>query len=119
MFGHVYSITWDSLVCLFCFFKAEDGIRDLVRSRGLGDVYKRQGKVGAAADKSRLGHPGHAARHVRIPPRNPRRRNRSGCRAAVLGADAGPRCGASSPQSPHRAAPVSYTHLTLPTSDLV
>ena len=23
-------------------FKAEDGIRDLVRSRGLGDVYKRQ-----------------------------------------------------------------------------
>ena len=27
-------------VC-FC-FQAEDGIRDLVRSRGLGDVYKRQ-----------------------------------------------------------------------------
>ena len=26
------------------FFQAEDGIRDLVRSRGLGDVYKRQGK---------------------------------------------------------------------------
>ena len=26
----------------FCFFQAEDGIRDLVRSRGLGDVYKRQ-----------------------------------------------------------------------------
>ena len=25
-----------------CFFQAEDGIRDLVRSRGLGDVYKRQ-----------------------------------------------------------------------------
>ena len=25
---------------LFC--QAEDGIRDLVRSRGLGDVYKRQ-----------------------------------------------------------------------------
>ena len=24
------------------FFRAEDGIRDLVRSRGLGDVYKRQ-----------------------------------------------------------------------------
>ena len=24
------------------FFQAEDGIRDLVRSRGLGDVYKRQ-----------------------------------------------------------------------------
>ena len=26
------------------FFQAEDGIRDLVRSRGLGDVYKRQVK---------------------------------------------------------------------------
>ena len=27
----------------YCFFfQAEDGIRDLVRSRGLGDVYKRQ-----------------------------------------------------------------------------
>ena len=26
----------------FVFFQAEDGIRDLVRSRGLGDVYKRQ-----------------------------------------------------------------------------
>ena len=31
-------------MCLFdfFFFQAEDGIRDLVRSRGLGDVYKRQ-----------------------------------------------------------------------------
>ena len=27
---------------MFFFFQAEDGIRDLVRSRGLGDVYKRQ-----------------------------------------------------------------------------
>ena len=26
----------------FFFFQAEDGIRDLARSRGLGDVYKRQ-----------------------------------------------------------------------------
>ena len=25
-------------------FEAEDGIRDLVRSRGLGDVYKSQGQ---------------------------------------------------------------------------
>ena len=30
-------------VCFF--FQAEDGIRDLVRSRGLGDVYKRQRSV--------------------------------------------------------------------------
>ena len=34
---------------MFCFFfQAEDGIRDLVRSRGLGDVYKRQAVVAAA-----------------------------------------------------------------------
>ena len=32
---------WMFRVCVF-FFQAEDGIRDLVRSRGLGDVYKRQ-----------------------------------------------------------------------------
>ena len=34
------------VIILLCssvfFFQAEDGIRDLVRSRGLGDVYKRQ-----------------------------------------------------------------------------
>ena len=30
-----------SVYCSF-FCQAEDGIRDLVRSRGLGDVYKRQ-----------------------------------------------------------------------------
>ncbi len=31
-----------SLMCIFFFFQAEDGIRDVERSRGLGDVYKRQ-----------------------------------------------------------------------------
>ena len=30
------------VIAWFFFFQAEDGIRDLVRSRGLGDVYKRQ-----------------------------------------------------------------------------
>ena len=35
----------------FFFFQAEDGIRDLVRSRGLGDVYKRQGARRLAAAK--------------------------------------------------------------------
>ena len=30
------------MIGMFFFFQAEDGIRDLVRSRGLGDVYKRQ-----------------------------------------------------------------------------
>ena len=32
------------ILCDF-FFQAEDGIRDLVRSRGLGDVYKRQRRM--------------------------------------------------------------------------
>ena len=27
---------------MFCFCQAEDGIRNLERARGLGDVYKRQ-----------------------------------------------------------------------------
>ena len=41
-FGRVcHIIHWLSDVFFF-FFQAEDGIRDLVRSRGLGDVYKRQ-----------------------------------------------------------------------------
>ena len=35
--SEIREIAW-----LFFFFQAEDGIRDLVRSRGLGDVYKRQ-----------------------------------------------------------------------------
>ena len=48
------------LVCFF-FFQAEDGIRDLVRSRGLGDVYKRQlrdpGRIPRARDRA-LARPG-------------------------------------------------------------
>ena len=37
------------MVVVWCFFfQAEDGIRDLVRSRGLGDVYKRQAIIGSA-----------------------------------------------------------------------
>ena len=34
------------------FFQAEDGIRDLVRSRGLGDVYKRQGYLDEVNSKA-------------------------------------------------------------------
>eukprot|EP00831_Metopus_contortus_P037171 TRINITY_DN29307_c0_g1_i1.p1 TRINITY_DN29307_c0_g1~~TRINITY_DN29307_c0_g1_i1.p1 ORF type:complete len:135 (-),score=35.85 TRINITY_DN29307_c0_g1_i1:38-442(-) len=33
---------WLRDVYFFFFFQAEDGIRDVERSRGLGDVYKRQ-----------------------------------------------------------------------------
>ena len=36
----VFELLFVFLGCFF--FQAEDGIRDLVRSRGLGDVYKRQ-----------------------------------------------------------------------------
>ena len=41
-------------VCFF-FFQAEDGIRDLVRSRGLGDVYKRQASMNNIADVTMTG----------------------------------------------------------------
>ena len=40
------------MVLLLFFFQAEDGIRDLVRSRGLGDVYKRQGIQSVVAPKA-------------------------------------------------------------------
>ena len=86
-----YVRTHDS-TCLveYFFFQAEDGIRDLVRSRGLGDVYKRQilliGPTGCG--KTYLAQT--LAKRLNVP-------------FAV--ADA--------------TAPVSYTHLTLPTSDLV
>ena len=36
------------------FFQAEDGIRDLVRSRGLGDVYKRQGAKSVIANNKQI-----------------------------------------------------------------
>ena len=52
-FVHLYICVSIYVICICCvcvyvcvffvfFFQAEDGIRDLVRSRGLGDVYKRQ-----------------------------------------------------------------------------
>ena len=40
------------LGCGLFFFQAEDGIRDLVRSRGLGDVYKRQDVGRLAANQA-------------------------------------------------------------------
>ena len=39
------------------FFQAEDGIRDVERSRGLGDVYKRQRPAGARQQGAKLGLP--------------------------------------------------------------
>ena len=61
------------LVCrclFFFFFQAEDGIRDLVRSRGLGDVYKRQALVSAQPDDEQFFEhlsPGESALSVRDP----------------------------------------------------
>ena len=78
------------VLSMLFFFQAEDGIRDLVRSRGLGDVYKRQAQdVDGRLDE--LVFVG------RLPPRE----LRLVLRARLLD------------------HPVSYTHLTLPTSDLV
>ena len=73
-----------------CFIlQAEDGMRDLVRSRGLEDVYKRQGN----ASQRKV----HRASYARL----------------AVAADASRR------RRWHvHADPVSYTHLTLP-SDLV
>ena len=42
IFFFFFSSVFFFFVFLFFFFQAEDGIRYLVRSRGLGDVYKRQ-----------------------------------------------------------------------------
>ena len=95
-------------VVFFFFFQAEDCIRDLVRSRGLGDVYKRQ-------LLSRNGIVGENQVHevievgVGLEPR-----------PAVPDIEAvtgGRTCEVDHHASAHQA--VSYTHLTLPTSDLV
>ena len=82
---------------LFFFFQAEDGIRDLVRSRGLGDVYKRQP----------------IARPRRIGPISPQRIE------VTTRAMSGQPPGEPVVGKRDRSHPVSYTHLTLPTSDLV
>ena len=78
-----------SIVFVF-FFQAEDGIRDLVRSRGLGDVYKRQVISLSSSSFTPTGIRTNAESFRKVT-------HRSGI----------------------VATPVSYTHLTLPTSDLV
>ena len=39
--AHDFCLCFSESLMIF-FFQAEDGIRDVERSRGLGDVYKRQ-----------------------------------------------------------------------------
>mgnify|MGYP003381568983 CR=1 FL=1 len=73
----------------FC-FQAEDGIRDLVRSRGLGDVYKRQLLLLIPGNmQPELEHDDAVVHQLAL-------------KAVDL-----------------TIGTVSYTHLTLPTSDLV
>ena len=90
------------------FFQAEDGIRDLVRSRGLGDVYKRQT---LPHDNDAVCDVGHDTKIVRD--------EKDTELILLLHLDdqfedlrlgGHIECG---------RGPVSYTHLTLPTSDLV
>ena len=84
-------------MCSLCFFfQAEDGIRDLVRSRGLGDVYKRQVQDRRIIDRADVDDLA-----VGIAEEFPVR---------VVGVEQ---------KLPGAARAVSYTHLTLPTSDLV
>ena len=45
-----FSSAYLHVFLVFFFFQAEDGIRDLVRSRGLGDVYKRQDYIRLSHD---------------------------------------------------------------------
>ena len=49
---------------IMCCFQAEDGIRDLVRSRGLGDVYKRQHQEQHQQVERTLHRDRHRAQHV-------------------------------------------------------
>ena len=110
----MYGITWcccsvvESFVrqkwSLF-FFQAEDGIRDLVRSRGLGDVYKRQVRTRVVEVDPDLDGGG-AGDEVVFD--------------LVVGGDAGAGWVAYHAEKVHSLYPgsVSYTHLTLPTSDL-
>ena len=83
-------LLWICVLFFFFFFQAEDGIRDLVRSRGLGDVYKRQVRPHATQEAQR-------ALDRRVRPHG----------RVFRAADE------------HDVEAVSYTHLTLPTSDLV
>ena len=100
------------LCVVFFFFQAEDGIRVLVRSLGLGDVYKRQllslSLCAKNMDMAEKGAPEMAAagascfsrmkftRHILSGNETKRRQVEKAIDAPVT--------------------PVSYTHLTLPTT---
>ena len=116
------------MYCIVFFFQAEDGIRDLVRSRGLGDVYKRQALTMAMGFGCNAA--GVVATRVIDSPRERLiaiiTNNFSLCNgrwptqiliATIFIGGAAPAYLAGIASA--GAVAVSYTHLTLPTSDLV
>ena len=113
---YVLSIVW-----FVFFFQAEDGIRDLVRSRGLGDVYKRQVVFWQVVEVCVQREARHgagifqgtrkAAGHVVL-------RQGKFIRGHGRCADLGDLVHDLYRRAVGHVA-VSYTHLTLPTSDLV
>ena len=108
------SFTFPLSICTWFFFQAEDGIRDLVRSRGLGDVYKRQeSKWFPWSFRIRIF-------------RNPLfHKLVTGHRECVRAGASGARTCRSlgdhllHPLILRLLVPVSYTHLTLPTKRIV
>ena len=56
------------MIYFLFFFQAEDGIRDLLRSRGLGDVYKRQAQGRPDDDARRTGAAFSLIRHAYFRP---------------------------------------------------
>ncbi len=94
--AHVRIVLWWGFDVFF--FQAEDGIRGLVRSRGLGNVYKRQTLERAAQDS------GETTSAVAV---RALRTARAAAARPELGAVRSGR------------VPVSYTHLTLPTKRIV
>eukprot|EP00656_Telonema_subtile_P014380 TRINITY_DN17369_c0_g1_i1.p1 TRINITY_DN17369_c0_g1~~TRINITY_DN17369_c0_g1_i1.p1 ORF type:complete len:112 (-),score=20.17 TRINITY_DN17369_c0_g1_i1:69-404(-) len=98
--GYGY-VSCDDVCCVF-FFQAEDGIRDLVRSRGLGDVYKRQGMCSGTMTSRPISSTALTVRSVLLT-------------AFLLAAFVA----AATDQDIPATEPVSYTHLTLPTKRIV
>ena len=105
------SLSHCTLAFFYLFYQAEDGIRYLVRSRGLGDVYKRQGvddhartllgglhpEAGDAGDRDR---PVHGGERTGVEPVEQAERRQAAGHIQLQGGG---------------AVPGSYTHLMLPT----
>ena len=94
---------------VFFFFQAEDGIRVLVRSRGLGDVYKRQVSVPVWVTEAEGFSTSEPVSDLLIT---------SGSMTDLLpvfASDSSPIKICELGRTVKKNCPVSYTHLTLPT----